>query len=335
VVESADDTVVRVRDLAVAFRTSRGLVHAVRDVSLDIRRRRTLCIVGESGSGKSVTLMSLLGLLPSHSARVDGRAWFDGLDLLHLSPVGLRTIRGSRISMIFQDGGSAMNPSATIGAQVAEGIRIHDRSRSRDEVDDMVRELLDAVGIPRGTVMGSYPHQLSGGMRQRVMIAMAIANRPEVLLADEPTTALDVTIQAQVLDLLRHAQEESGAATVLITHDMGVVAEMADEVAVMYAGRVVEVGTVEEIFDSPQHPYTARLLECTPSIERREALLPTMRGAPPDPLAEVSGCAFSPRCDWVAGPCREETPSLAGDDHRAVACHVLPFPSMSRAEVGA
>jgi oligopeptide/dipeptide ABC transporter ATP-binding protein len=309
-----------VRDLDVAFDTEDGPVRAVRGVSFEVDAGRTLGIVGESGCGKSVSCHALMRLLPGN-ARVGGKALFEGRDLLRLSEHELDALRGRDIAMIFQDPAASLNPVHTVGAQVTETLRLH-RAMSRAEARTETLRLFDRVGIPEAARrLDEYPHQLSGGTNQRVMIAMALACRPRLLIADEPTTALDVTIQAQILELLRELQTEYGMALVLITHDLGVVAEMADDVAVMYAGTVVERAPVGALFDAPSHPYTAGLLASVPRIDRTAGELVPIEGAVPPPSRLPPGCAFEPRCRRARARCRGETPAPpAAGTARGAAC---------------
>jgi peptide/nickel transport system ATP-binding protein len=316
-----------VSDLRVEFSTEDGIVHAVDGISYEVDSGRTLCIVGESGSGKSVTSLTTLGLTQGKNARVSGRIVFEGRDLLSLSPDEMRSIRGNQIAMIFQDPLSSLHPFYKVGAQLIEAIDTH-RKVSRSAARGRAVELLTLVGIPDpGRRVDQYPHEFSGGMRQRVMIAMALANEPEILIADEPTTALDVTVQAQILALLQELQERLGMAIILITHDLGVVAEIADEIAVMYAGRIVERGTDEQIFSSPQHPYTWGLLKSIPRLDtpREEELVP-ISGRPPSLILRPSGCHFHPRCPYVRDAHRRIDPALTpviGDPGHEAAC-LLP-----------
>ncbi|MEE6287860.1 ABC transporter ATP-binding protein [Georgenia sp. MJ173] len=314
-----------VRDLRVAFGDEGRAVNAVDGVSFDVYPGETLGIVGESGSGKSVSVMSMLGLIPQPPGRiVGGSAVFEGRDLLTMSPRELRAVRGASIGMIFQDAMTALNPVLTIGFQLAESIRVH-RPMSRADARTRAAELLTAVGVSNPEArLKQYPHEYSGGMRQRAMIAMAVANSPQLVIADEPTTALDVTIQAQVLDVLRKAKDDADAATILITHDLGVVAEMADRVAVMYSGQIVESGTVEQVFRSPSHPYTVGLLGSLPRLDSRFERLIPIRGNPPSGRQQPTGCRFSPRCDLSGGrsACVEEQPALVrAADGTESRCH--------------
>jgi oligopeptide transport system ATP-binding protein len=311
------------RNLTAAVPGEAGAVRLVEDVSLQVQAGETLAIVGESGSGKTVTFTSALGLLPKPGRVIAGQALLEGEDLLRLSPEELRRRRGARIGMVFQDPLTGLNPVFRIGDQIIEVLRAH-LPISRAEARERAIALLARVQIPDpARRVDDYPHQFSGGMRQRVLIAMAIALGPRVLIADEPTTALDVTVQAQVLDLLTDLREADGMAMVLITHDLGVVARQADRVAVMYAGRVVETGTVDEVFRAPRHPYTISLFRSIPDLESPAgAKLAPISGAPPDPARRPLGCAFAPRCFAMredAG-CLRERPDLTADQH-AVACH--------------
>jgi oligopeptide/dipeptide ABC transporter ATP-binding protein len=303
--------VLAVSDLRVSFATRRGRASVVNGVSWSVSPGETLAIVGESGSGKSVSLMAVMGLVPRPPAEVSGTAVLDGQDLLALPDEALRKVRGPGIAMVFQDPMTSLNPVLTIGRQVTEGMEVH-LGLSPSEASDRAVELLDLVGIaaPRSR-LGSYPHQLSGGMRQRAMIAMALACDPSVLVADEATTALDVTIQAQIVELITRLQSELGMAVVWITHDLGVVAGIADRVAVMYGGRIVEEAPVDDLYASPQHPYTQGLLGSLPVLGDRRPSLAAIQGLPPDPVALPAGCAFWPRCP-VRGSerCESEVPPL-------------------------
>jgi peptide/nickel transport system ATP-binding protein/oligopeptide transport system ATP-binding protein len=294
-----------VDDLRVSFATEDGVVRAVDGVSFTVDRGEVVAIVGESGSGKSVTAMTLMGLTRGPNARFEGRATFDGEDLITAPERELRKVRGAGIAMVFQDPMSSLDPVYRIGTQIVEQIRVHDRDISRAQAFDRAIELMERVGIPRAAErIRSYPHEFSGGMRQRVMIAMALSNNPKLLIADEPTTALDVTIQAQILDELRQLRQQRDAGIILVTHDLGVVADIADRVVVMYAGRVVEQGTLDEIFYDPQHPYTWGLLGSITRVDRdRSERLPAIPGMPPSLLAPPEGCHFRPRCPFAFEPC--------------------------------
>jgi oligopeptide transport system ATP-binding protein len=300
-----------VRDLRVQFWTRRGTVYAVNGVSFDVARGETLGIVGESGCGKSVTALALLGILPRAGRVVDGTATFAGRELLHLSDRELRRVRGRDIAMIFQDPMTSLNPVLTIGRQIREALETH-FDMGRNEANARAAELLDHVGIPSAKArIRDYPHQFSGGMRQRAMIAMALACKPKLLIADEPTTALDVTIQAQILNLLRELVREQDTALILITHDLGVVAGMCERINVMYAGMFMETGSAEQLFAGPRHPYTLGLLESIPRLDakRREQLKP-IPGAPRDMLRAPSACPFQPRCRFEVEQSREDVPPL-------------------------
>ena len=311
--------VLDVADLKVEFRTDEGRVQAVRGVSYQLHRGEVLGIVGESGSGKSVTSLAVMGLLPG-SAWVSGSVRLHGTELLGASDKELSRVRGQGISMIFQDPMTSLNPVYPVGYQIAEAIRAH-HDVTRDAARKQAVELLDLVGIPDPAQRArSYPHELSGGMRQRVVIAIAMANRPEVIIADEPTTALDVTVQAQILEALHTAKVETGAAMLLITHDLGVIAGQADRVLVMYAGRVVEAGTVEEIFYTPRMPYTLGLLGSLPRLDVRVPRLHPISGGPPSAIDLPPGCPFAPRCPLTAAVCETEEPLLTGQRQLA-ACH--------------
>lgn len=314
-----------VEDLITEFRTNDGTVRAVDEVRYAIWPGETLAVVGESGSGKSVTAMSVLGLIAQPPGRIaGGRILFEGRDLLALKPSDMRAIRGKSISMIFQDPMTSLNPVLKVGFQIAEAMLAHG-DMTRSEAQQRAVALLQTVGVPNAPERyNQFPHQFSGGMRQRALIAMAIANRPRLLIADEPTTALDVTIQAQVFEALKVAQAETQAAMILITHDMGLVAEFADRVVVMYGGRVVETADVRTLFHAPRHPYTAGLLSSLPRINDRAARLTPIPGSPPGLANRPSGCAFHPRCALSKGRtlCRTEQPPMVetGPAHLS-ACH--------------
>ena len=317
----ARDTVLEVEHLSVEFRLRDRVVHAVNDVSYTLDRGETLAILGESGSGKTVSVRALMGLLASPPAVVTGSARFDGTDLLTLSKNRRRGICGTRVSMVFQEALAALNPVFTIGFQLGELYRIH-AGYSRRRARQASAELLERVGIPAARDrLRDYPHQFSGGMRQRVMIAMAVALEPDVLIADEPTTALDVTVQAQIIELLDSLKADTNMGLILITHDLGVVAESSDRVAVMYAGRIVETGPVADVFARPAHPYTEGLLRSMPQSGGKGQLVP-IRGAPPSLARLPTGCAFHPRCPYAEPICETDWPPL--DDRgggRASACH--------------
>ena len=316
-----------VSDLHTSFSTDDGVVRAVEGVSFTVDRGQVLGIVGESGCGKSVTMLSIMRLLSARQSQTTGRVTFDGGDLLSTSTKGMQKIRGKEIAMIFQDPMTSLNPVYRIGWQLAEAARLHNPGMSKAEANDRAAEMLMAVGIPSPRErLASYPHEMSGGMRQRVMIAMALMNDPKLLIADEPTTALDVTTQAQILELIRKLRTKFDSAIVFITHDMGVVAELCDEVVVMYAGKVVERGTVTELFHNPQHPYTWGLLGSLPGRNLRSKRLYSIPGSPPSLLHPPAGCRFAKRCAHVMDICQTEEPALGamvGDPH-LVACHLTP-----------
>ena len=315
-------TLLEVKDLNVSFPTADGTVQAVRGVSFTVDAGRTLGIVGESGSGKTVLTQTLLGLTPG--GEISGTADFDGTDLLAIGEDQMRKIRGAQISVIFQDPLTSMHPLYKVGWQIEEMIRVHDKSVSKAEAKDRAIELLRRVGIPRADQrVNDYPHQFSGGMRQRAIIAMALSLSPRMIMADEPTTALDATVQAQILDLLLKLQEESNTALIMITHDMGVVADIADDVMVMYAGRAAERATKHDIFYAPHHPYTKGLLESIPNSSARAGRLKPITGQPPSLIRLPSGCKFHPRCGYVMDRCLTEEPDLrpiGEDGFHASAC---------------
>ncbi len=319
-------SLLEIRGLTTAFQTERGRVTAIEEVDLDLAEGEVLGIVGESGSGKSVTALTVMGLLPRPPAEVlGGSIRFGGEELTRLSDARMRQIRGPGIAMVFQEPMTSLNPVFPIGEQIMETIRAHERLSQRALFARAV-EMLEKVGIPSAaTRMADYPHQLSGGQRQRVMIAIALSCRPRLLIADEPTTALDVTIQAQILDLLLDLRDELGMAIMIITHNMGVIAETADRVAVMYAGRVVEEAPVERLFDAPLHPYTRGLLACVPSLTEDHERLVAIPGSLPEPARRPAGCRFAPRCPEVRPACREALPPLQAlrPDHQS-ACLRAP-----------
>jgi peptide/nickel transport system ATP-binding protein/oligopeptide transport system ATP-binding protein len=332
------EALLSVRDLRVGFATEGGRLQAVGGVSFDLAAGEVLAIVGESGSGKSVTAQTILGLTRSPNARIEGSVRLGDRELIEASEAELQEVRGAEVAMVFQDPMTSLNPVYRVGDQIVEAIRAHRDDVGKDEARQRVVELLDSVGIPDAARRArDYPHEFSGGMRQRAMIAMALAMAPEVLIADEPTTALDVTIQAQILRLLERLNRERGLATILITHDLGVVAEVADRVLVMYAGRVVEEGTLDQIFYDPQHPYTWGLLGSLTRIDRpRPHRLPQIGGAPPSLLELPKGCAFQPRCPHAFDRCTE-LPDLAArlpeaPDHRD-RCWLSPEQKRQRRQV--
>jgi peptide/nickel transport system ATP-binding protein len=316
-----------IRDLRVHFKTDDGLVRAVDGLSFQLERGSTLGIVGESGSGKSVTSLAVLGLHRGGGTRVSGEIWLDGQELISASPDEVRQLRGRKMAMIFQDPLSAMHPFYKVGDQIVEAYRVHN-DVSKKEARTRAIDMLERVGIPQPDKrIDDYPHQFSGGMRQRAMIAMSLICSPDLLIADEPTTALDVTVQAQILDLIRDLQDEFGSAVIIITHDLGVVAELADDILVMYGGKVVEYGSAHEVFRAPEHPYAWGLLGSMPRLDRevRDRLQP-IKGTPPSLINLPSGCSFHPRCAYagVNGiPCRTEEPELlVARRYHAAACHI-------------
>jgi len=317
-----------VQDLKVSFDTEDGVVHAVEGISYEVKPGNTLGIVGESGSGKTVGTLTIMGLTRAANTQIGGKAIFDGEDLLSASEQQMRAIRGDEIAMIFQDPLSSLHPFFTIGSQLVEAIQVHNKV-SKAAARTRSAELLTMVGLSDARDrLNRYPHEFSGGMRQRVMIAMALANEPRLLIADEPTTALDVTVQAQILELIADLQAQTGTAMIIITHDLGVVAEVADEIAVMYAGRIVEQASATELFANPQHPYTQGLLASIPRLDRdRTAGLDPIAGRPPSLIAPPSGCAFHPRCPRAFDRCSADLPPLeraaAGSEH-LVACLLSP-----------
>ena len=317
-----------VRGLSTRFKVEGGEFTAVDDISFSVQAGRTLGIVGESGCGKSVTSLSIMGLLAKGQGRIAaGSITFDGVDLTQLSDTDMRALRGNRIAMIFQEPMTSLNPAFTIGDQLIEGIRCHSHLGYQEARQHAI-EMLRRVRIPSPERrIDDYPHKLSGGMRQRVMIAMALSSEPALLIADEPTTALDVTIQAQVLELMRTLREETGTAIMLITHDLGVIAELADEVLVMYSGRIVERASVARLFDQPQHPYTIGLLGSIPKLHLEQTRLAAIEGQVPTPNSGLQGCRFAPRCPFSDDHCRAAQPPLVdvGDGHE-VACWKAPLP---------
>ena len=318
-------SLLEISDLTVRFAVRDGAVHAVRGVDLRVERGEVAAIVGESGSGKSATMLAALGLLDDNGTTT-GSVRFDDVETVGAPGAVLRSLRGGRIGMIFQDPMTSLNPVLSIGRQIAEAVVTHQRSLSTRDVRTRVVQLLELASFPDASRRtNAYPHELSGGMRQRAMIAMALANDPDILIADEPTTALDVTVQAQILEVLRELQSTRYLAIVLITHDLGVVAGLADTVHVMYAGRIVESGPVVEIFHRPRHPYTSALLASLPRLDRPERELMPIGGTPPSLGAEPVGCPFAPRCPHVQERCVRAEPPLATFGAGRVSCHVLPF----------
>jgi dipeptide transport system ATP-binding protein len=311
------EKMIQIKNLHVQFSTYGGRVQAVRGVSFDLHKGETLAIVGESGCGKSVTSQSIMRLIPTPPGRItSGSILFKGQDLTKLSEKKMRDIRGADISMVFQDPMTALNPTLRVGEQIAENIMQHENI-SKEKAKEKAFEMLEVVGIPNPKErLKQYPHEFSGGMRQRIVIAMALVCNPEVLIADEPTTALDVTIQAQILELFKDIQQKTDVSIVLITHDLGVVAQVADRVAVMYAGKIVEIGTRRDIFYTPQHPYTKGLLRSVPRLDLYESELVPIAGSPPDLFAPPSGCSFAPRCPYVMEVCMYPASTKLKESHQ-------------------
>lgn len=308
------ETLLEVNNLVTEFRTADGNVQAVRDVSFSVSKGETLCIVGESGCGKSITSLSVIGLLPSNGKIAAGQVKYEGKEIQSLPYEELRKMRGNKISMIFQEPMTALNPVLTVGYQLREPLMLH-HGLSKSEAHKQGIDLLKQVGIPYPEKrMSQYPHELSGGMRQRVMIAIALSCHPGLLIADEPTTALDVTIQAQILDLINELKEKLNMGIMLITHDMGVVAEVADKVMVMYAGKKVEEGMVEDIFNNPKHPYTQGLLNSVPNVDDPDFELEPIPGSLPSLQEKIQGCRFHPRCKFATAKCKELAPSEINDE---------------------
>ncbi len=324
--DGRDEVLLKVKDLQVRFSTDGGVLQAVDRLNFEVKKGETLAIVGESGCGKSVTSMSILRLLPRQSSDVSGAIEFDGASLLSLTEKQMRRIRGNAISMIFQEPAASLNPVLTVGYQIREAIRLHSDLRP-NEADRRAEELLTLVGIPApARRLREFPHQMSGGMKQRVMIAIALAGNPKLLIADEPTTALDVTIQAQILNLMRELKSSIGSSVILITHDLGVVAQMADRVIVMYAGRKVEEASAFDLFERPMHPYTVGLLGAVPKLgSSLETNAPTtlaeIEGSVPDLRKPVEGCVFANRCQFATAHCRSTAPVLTDHGAHLVACH--------------
>ncbi len=318
--DSLPKPLLRVRDLRMSFFSKEGEVRALDGVDFSIESGQTLGLVGESGCGKSVTALSILRLLPKHSGRIkSGEIWFEDIDLARLSEAEMRRMRGKKISMIFQDPMTSLNPVISVGAQITEAMHLHGRI-SRADANERAVEMLRVAGIPNpGMRLRQYPHELSGGMRQRVMIAMALACSPSLLLADEPTTALDVTVQAQILDLILDVQERFAMGVLLITHDLGVVAHHTKDVAVMYGGRIVEYARTSELFRSPRHPYTKGLMSSIPGQQQRKSPISAIPGTVPSPLNWPSGCRFRTRCPLADAQCQHDSPPLVpvGPGHSA------------------
>ena len=321
----AEEKLLDIQNISVEYKTDEALVHAVNDVSLSLRRKETLGLVGETGAGKTTLAMSVMRLLPKGVGRMtSGKVYFDGKDLMSLSEAEMRAYRGKAISMIFQDPMTSLNPVIPVGKQVAEILELHnDQHLTREQIDARVDEMFELVGIPayRKT---EYPHQFSGGMKQRVVIAISLALNPELLIADEPTTALDVTIQAQVLAMMAELKEKLGTSMIMITHDLGIIAEMCDTVAVMYAGEIVEYGTVEDIFEGKHHhPYTAGLFNSIPTLTGESRRLKPIEGLIADPTRLPEGCKFHPRCAHCMEKCKTVNPSAHEVDGHVIRCHLF------------
>jgi oligopeptide transport system ATP-binding protein len=320
----ATENILEVRNLRTRFHIAEGTVYAVNGVSFNLNNGETIAVVGESGCGKSVTMLSIMGLIPIPPGEIaSGEALFNGRDVIKLSESEMEDIRGKDIAMIFQDPMTALNPVLSIGRQLGEPLRVH-LDMNKEQIRERSIELLEQVGIPDPAHrLSEYPHQLSGGQRQRVMIAMALACFPSILIADEPTTALDVTVQAQIVELVQHFRDQMDMSVIWITHDLGVVAEMAERVLVMYAGFIVEEALVDDLFEDPRHPYTLALLDALPRVDRRrDKRLRSIPGAPPNLLLEPKGCPFAARCELVFDRCREEMPPLIeiASNHHKAAC---------------
>ena len=319
---SQSESILEIKDLCVEFQTVEGTVHAVDHLNYTLHKGEKLGIVGESGSGKSVSSLGMMQLIPNPPGRITGgEILYHGKDLVKASEKEMQKIRGNEISMIFQEPMTSLNPIIKCGKQIAESLRLHRGMKKKEAMEEAVR-MMRAVGIANPEVRAhEYPHQMSGGMRQRVMIAMALACQPQILIADEPTTALDVTIQAQILDLIRELNESMGTSVVFITHDLGVVSELCDTVIVMYTGHIVEQAPVKELFESPKHPYTKGLLNAIPKITRERNPLETIEGMVPNPTERIEGCSFSPRCPYATDQCRKAGPPMAElSDGRLVRC---------------
>ena len=316
----ANDTILEIKDLTVHYVTEDETVEAVNDLSLEVKRGMSLGLVGETGAGKTTTALSILRLVPDPPGRIiNGTVYINGKDVYQASSAELEQIRGNEVAMIFQDPMTVLNPVFTVGEQIAECVEIHEHC-SKADAWKRALEMLELVGI-KADRANDYPHQFSGGMKQRVVIAIALTCNPHLLIADEPTTALDVTIQAQVLELMKELKEKTGTAMIMITHDLGIVAETCDEVAVMYAGRIIEHGTLEDVFRNTRHPYTEGLFNSLPNINDRKAELKPIRGLMPDPSNLPKGCAFAPRCEYACARCEEERPKLVKhSDTHSVAC---------------
>ncbi len=319
-----DNRLLEIKNLEIIYKTDLETVHAVNGIDLHLDKGKTLGLVGETGAGKTTMALSLLQILPRTAKVLQGEIHFDGQELTSLQEEEMRKVRGEKIAMIFQDPMTALNPVWTVGKQIEEALRIHNTmNRSKAEIQKRVEEVLELVGIPAGR-KNDYPHQFSGGMKQRVVIAIALACEPELLIADEPTTALDVTIQAQILDLMNELREKMQMSIIMITHDLGIIAETCDDVAVMYAGEIIEYGTMEEIFSKEKHhPYTEGLFKAIPNIKEKTKRLASIDGLMPDPTALPSGCNFSDRCPYCQDLCRETNPLVYDCNGHKIKCHLF------------
>lgn len=314
-----NNSLLTIKDLNLEFKTSRGILKALNGISFDVQRGEVFGLVGETGCGKTITGLSILKLLPRSAKITNGEIRFDGINLLEQSTAEMQNIRGGKIAMIFQDPSSSLNPVFSIGSQMKRVIQQH-TNLNKTQANARASEMIDAVGLPDvKRILNSYPHQLSGGQQQRVMIAMALSCRPQLLIADEPTTALDVTIQAQILNLLKNLQKQFDISVILITHNLGVVAQTCDRLAVLYAGRVAEIGTTKNIFNNPQHPYTRGLMNAIPKPQMRGKKMPAIAGSVPSNPGAIKGCAFAERCEFVFEKCKVESPALfpINENHRA------------------
>ena len=320
-----DNVLLDIKDLEVTYETEDAVVHAVNRISFSLNERESIGLVGETGAGKTTTALTIMRLLPERTGRIkNGQIWFRGENLLDKTSAEMRFVRGEEISIIFQDPMTALNPSLTVGAQVLESLEIHNTDhKSKSELDARVDELFNLVGIPSERKY-EYPHQFSGGMKQRIVIAIALACRPQLLIADEPTTALDVTIQAQVLKLMENLKQELGTSMIVITHDLGVVAEICDKVAVMYAGEIVEMGTTEDIFNGDKHhPYTVGLFQAIPNLDEKTDRLNPIDGLMPDPANLPEGCKFGPRCPHCTDVCRQGVPYIYEQGEHRIMCNLF------------
>ena len=333
-VKKEKDLTAEIKDLVVEFRTDYGTVQALNGMEIEIERGQTLGLVGETGAGKTTTGLSLLRLIPDPpGVIVSGSIKLDGKDILQMDEKEMQKLRGKAVAMIFQDPMTSLDPVMTVEDQIAEVIRLHEEGSKQDHLK-RVREMLELVGIP-GTRGSEYPHQFSGGMKQRVVIAMALACNPELLIADEPTTALDVTIQAQVLEMMKGLRDKYNTSMLMITHDLGIVAEICDKVSVVYAGRVIEHGTLEDIFENTRHPYTEGLFNSLPNLEDRQAQLKPIKGLMPDPSNLPKGCAFCPRCDYAMEICKTEKPKrVYRNETHYVECHLYNKDNIQEGKVG-